>query len=382
MNLFFVLLLLFAAVTGNSADFYETDIKGDKVIIETIKDVKGEFDPILTLTKWNEEEYLKLTFKSDEKFKIDSKTIDNKVKVENDNMSIKYYTEGENMKVVIEFKKKPKTNTYSFELEGWENFNFYYQPPLTQDDIDDGCIRPNDVVGSYAIYHKTKKHNKYKVGKAFHIYRSKFVDTISNWAWVSLNIIDGLYTVTIPQVFLDNAVYPIKANDTFGNTVAGGSMDTVYDLGGNMYTLTESGGLTKMTMSSSRINNVSMKGLVYTNSAAYPAALQGATQGDAFNFTSPQQWVDLIFASTLNLDAGDYWLLTIESAEDSYCAYDTDTNDGYELADDGTYYTTPPDPFPGGASLRSGREYSIYATYTPTPAAAPSGAVPMILILQ
>jgi hypothetical protein len=40
-------------------------------------------------------------------------------------------------------------------------------------------------------------------------------------AWGNLHIENGIYSVEIPQDFLDKAVYPIKSNDTFGYTSIG-----------------------------------------------------------------------------------------------------------------------------------------------------------------
>ena len=41
--------------------------------------------------------------------------------------------------------------------------------------------------------------------------------------WCSLNIENGILTETIPQTFLDTAVYPIRINETFGYATIGGS---------------------------------------------------------------------------------------------------------------------------------------------------------------
>ena len=227
-KIFVVLISLTFGINAFCADSYETNIKGNKITIGTIKDVKGEFEPSLKMTKWNNEEYLKFTFKGDKKFKTDKKTIDNKIKVSNDDMVIEYYTQGDNMKAVIEFKKKPKTNTYSFILESWEDFNFYYQPELTQEEIDMGAERPDNVVGSYEVFHKTKRDHivgqtNYGIGKAWHIYRPKIIDALGATAWVDLNITNGIYTGTVPPLFWNSATYPIKINDTFGDMGIGGS---------------------------------------------------------------------------------------------------------------------------------------------------------------
>jgi len=164
--------------------------------------------------------------------------------------------------------EKPKKNKVEFTVET-KGLKFYYQPELTQKEKDDGAFRPENVVGSYAVYHESKTNNiiypfdksgytldelnekvlseelvakinkktseveyytqgkKYRVGKAFHIYRPKIVDSAGTEVWGDL-IVDTnkkVLTVEIPQEFLDNAVYPVRhaAGLTFGYTSAGGS---------------------------------------------------------------------------------------------------------------------------------------------------------------
>ncbi len=143
-------------------------------------------------------------------------------------------------------KTNPGTNTFSFPIET-QNLDFFYQPPLNEindfrvdhatetDQYDkDGNVighRPEEVVGSYAVYYKNGKTGNYsalggknyKTGKAFHIYRPKITDANNNSVWGVLNIdtANNLLTITIDQKFLDNAVYPVVVDPTFGFTVAG-----------------------------------------------------------------------------------------------------------------------------------------------------------------
>ena len=144
-------------------------------------------------------------------------------------------------------KEPPKTNVVEFTLET-KGLDFFYQPELTQEEIDQGSERPENVVGSYAVYHSTKgglnraDGMEYKTGKAFHIYRPKIIDSVGMEVWGALNVnsVNGLLTVTIPQDFLDKAVYPVKhaAGLTFGYTTKGASSTSpgVNSMYGTKYT--------------------------------------------------------------------------------------------------------------------------------------------------
>lgn len=127
-------------------------------------------------------------------------------------------------------KKKPKTNKIVLDIET-QGLKFYYQPELTPEEIAEGCVRPDNVVGSYAVYHATKSNHiigqtNYRDGIAFHIYRPKITDALGKWVWGELSLDEraGTLTTTIPQDFLDSAVYPISTGTTnFGFEIKGGT---------------------------------------------------------------------------------------------------------------------------------------------------------------
>ncbi|MFA6354026.1 MAG: hypothetical protein WCW93_03790, partial [Candidatus Paceibacterota bacterium] len=127
----------------------------------------------------------------------------------------------------IDLKEKPASNKIEFTLET-QGLDFFYQPELTQKEIDEGASRPENVVGSYAVYAKTPKTNwtggkEYKVGKVGHIFRPKIIDSLGTEVWGDLHIENGILSVTIPQEFLDKAVYPVRhaAGLTFGYDTEG-----------------------------------------------------------------------------------------------------------------------------------------------------------------
>jgi hypothetical protein len=141
--------------------------------------------------------------------------------------------EGGGFEFEIILKEPPKSNIISMTIQT-KGLDFLYQPPLTIEEITRGAQRPENVVGSYAVYHQTMAGDftalggkNYLAGKAFHIFRPRIEDAVGNWVWGDLNIdeVAGLLTVTIPQDFLDKAVYPVHhaAGLTFGYTSQGAS---------------------------------------------------------------------------------------------------------------------------------------------------------------
>lgn len=128
-------------------------------------------------------------------------------------------------------KERPASNVVGFTLQT-KGLDFFYQPILTQAEIDDGCSRPENVVGSYAVYHSTQKGdysklggNNYRAGKVCHIYRPQVSDAngASTWADLNIDAVALTATIIIPQAFLDTAVYPVLVDPTFGWTTGGAS---------------------------------------------------------------------------------------------------------------------------------------------------------------
>ena len=131
----------------------------------------------------------------------------------------------------IHVSEKPNSNVFSYDIVT-KNLDFFYQPALTQQEIENGDFRPDNVVGSYAVYHSTKSDNfigkdgiqyNYGTGKVFHIYRPEAIDNDGKRVWCELNIKNSKLLITVPQEFLDTAVYPIIIDPIFGKTVIGAS---------------------------------------------------------------------------------------------------------------------------------------------------------------
>ena len=150
-------------------------------------------------------------------------------------------------------KEKPESNKWVWKITDGGQFNYFYQTPLAdvpeaqhpdssleyfERDGDD-YVRLNlatggffertlDIDGSIAVFHKTKKHHRlggknYKTGHVMTIPRPKAVDATGKSTWCEIQVVDGVYTRTTPQKFLDEAVYPVRTNETLGWIVETGT---------------------------------------------------------------------------------------------------------------------------------------------------------------
>jgi hypothetical protein len=128
---------------------------------------------------------------------------------------------------------QPPSNQFSFPIRT-ERLLFCYQGELTPAEVANGAFRPDSVIGSYAAYHTTRRHDwniirvkdtvreQYGTGKAFHIYRPKAHDADGRTVWCDLRI-DTVLTITVPPDFLQTANYPVTIDPTFGYAGAGGT---------------------------------------------------------------------------------------------------------------------------------------------------------------
>lgn len=203
----------------------------DKIEVEIgdSKDVT-QFQPQMKIMRWDNEVNFSArvvgTDNADEVITQDNE----KIIWEKGDIKTEYYDLGsseQHPEGAFEFNvildKPPASNVLEFTIET-KGLDFFYQPALTQQEIDEGLDRPENVVGSYAVYHKTKggmndsAGMEYKTGKAFHIFRPEVSDSKGNKVWGELNVDveNKLLTVTIPQKFLDKAVYPVIVDPTFG----------------------------------------------------------------------------------------------------------------------------------------------------------------------
>ena len=241
-------------------------MNGDKV--EVGNKATETFEPRIKLYRWDDECSLDLILP----YTSTAKVIElNSIELSwsSPEADIKFYAyekigeeNHEGFEFDITIKQKPPTNVVSAYFN-YSNLEFYYQPPLTEE-YKDGwsdefqtqikvapttvqntktgellIFRPENVVGSYAVYKKDhspmysseRDAEKYRTGKAFHWYRPLMWDSSASpkYAWGDLHVDAelGIRTTAIPQDFYETATYPITIDDDFGYTGEGGSDQTI-----------------------------------------------------------------------------------------------------------------------------------------------------------
>lgn len=361
----------------------------DRIVTKTahIDDAKVEIstlEPQAVFSKWDNEVDIKIKPKGAKKQK--PKFEGEKIKFKENKKEHHFYEVENGYEIETILLEKPTSNIVEYEIET-KGLDFFYQPELTQEEIDEGAFRPENVIGSYAVYHSTKQGDyskmggkNYRAGKAFHIYRPLIIDANSAEVWGEMNIESGLLTVTIPQSFLDNAVYPVVVDPTFGYTTSGANYWSTGQDGSLVakYTLPVNGSVSKLTASllEQTVESTNVKGLIYVDNSGEPGALKGVSNPALVDFGATEQWVDLTFSSSIELTAGDYWLGI--SSDSNYTKFFYTNEEPPDIRLDSDNYTSPSDPWDtAGDSGFTNRHMSIYATYTAT-----GGAERRIIIIE
>ena len=198
----------------------------------------AKFKPEVKLKRWGEETYLKVW--TDEAGDDFAKKVDNKIIWETPDKTYRLYdlpADGLNERGAFEYevilKNKPVSNILNLNIES-QGLTFYYQPNVSPEEMaklmgDSEVDYPENVRGSYAVYHESKSGHQlgqtdYQTGKAFHIYRPRLTDVSGRAVWADFNDdaqTSGHLTIIMPQDFLEQAVYPVTIDPTFGQTSCG-----------------------------------------------------------------------------------------------------------------------------------------------------------------
>lgn len=351
------------------------DYAPDKVELEIGDSKSDEFIPQAKIMRWDNETNFSIRRDNGARSFIER---DGKVVAESADENVVIYelepdeqNEDGGLEIEIELPRQPKSNIFEFTLQT-KGLNFYYQAPLTPEEIAEGASRPENVEGSYAVYHATKRDNRvggkeYKTGKAFHIYRPKAIDADGAEVWCELSIDEqaGVLTVTVPQAWLAKVSYPVRVDPTFGYTsvgsgLGGGGADEIY---GIVSTAPESGDIQKLTSYSGTDTNPRKAGV-------YSSDRQSFLGGAAEVIPDAEDWHDHAVDSSIAITASNDYYLVIWYDVNSTIRYDVgSTGDGIGQYNDGVNYTYGAAwPTDISNSQLTDRIHSIYATYTTPPA--------------
>lgn len=338
------------------------------------------FLPQFKTKHWDNEANLSVRLKDDDYDTGEVKTVANKVEWKKGIKTARLYeleTDDEDggFEFEVEFSEKPDTNVVEYTLQSKE-FDFFYQSPLTPEEIEQGAIRAENVEGSYAVYHKTQKNNRvggkhYRTGKAFHIYRPFAEDATGAKAWCELNIEGDLMTVNVPQKFIDTAQYPVRIDPTFGYTSVGGSTQSAAETSTNSthaYRFTspsDIGTVSKLTIhlvTSKLFGSTNAKGVIWLQSSLGIVS-NGVSGATAVAFGSAE-WYDFTYSTEPSLSASTDYYLGYVAADGANggarIAYDTGTSN-YGVSDQANSYSSPASLSGDGTTNRM---FSVYATYT------------------
>jgi hypothetical protein len=271
--------------------------------------------------------------------------------------------------------KKPERNVVQMAIET-EGLDFFYQPRLTAQEIVRGCHRPENVVGSYAVYHKTMAGDytqlggkNYLTGKAFHDYRPRPTDAKGRWCWGKLHydLARGIRSVIIPWWFLEQATYPVyhAAGLEFGYHTVGGTMEAavagvVY--GSQVQSTSGSGTLQKITWYCADWDSAGDTVLqgVYSDSSGAPGTKiavdnVGVVIPDAYD----PQWRDSATLSGSIVNNTYYWGAILSVTAPGRLRYWSDAG-GITMSTQSTYASLP-DTI--GSIYPDTKKLSWYATY-------------------
>jgi len=380
----------FTKVSNTFTKMVKADSKDD-LEIEIGDSKEANFKPQIKIKKWDNE--VNFSMRAVEEVGAVAVAEDGKVKYKGKDIEVHQYEKpeaGEDGGYEFEWvlKKKPKSNVLRTTIQH-KGLDFFYQPELTPEEIERGASRPENTVGSYAVYHKTKRDNRpdkhYKTGKAFHIYRPHAVDADGVEVWCELDITEGELTVTVPEKFLAKASYPVVVDPTFGYTSNGASSDDLAETNGSANTqqglrvgvpalMSENGTLDSVSAYLSDNGSFIRTYYFYVNekdsigSGSHGQIFKGTDTTDTTTSLDTGQLVT-VTAGSENLNSGTTYIVNIEANLDDSVSYrvvsinwDTGASENHrdfysDIAGGSFQYS----PWVDTGTFN--RVYSIYATY-------------------
>jgi len=279
------------------------------------------------------------------------------------------YGEDGGFEIEVVLSEIPESNVFDFQLSGYENLDFFYQGELTPEEIAEGAERPENIIGSYAVYHKEKANHRlgatnYTTGKVYHIYRPKIIAADNSWTWGDLGYSEGVLSVTVPQEWLASAAYPVRVDPTFGYTTAGAT-----SIGGVLLNRMVGSTNNAAFPGDSTINSVSFYGQTY-NTAVVKPIITNSTYVIIDNGVGPATSLTQVFPTWRTLpfttkplatSTNSFYPAFITGDSQTDYQYDSGGASGISFNDNTNSYATPTNPTDRTDTTNI---ISIYGTYT------------------
>ena len=377
-------------------EVYRLKIKGEDVIVGD--ESASHFKPKVKLKKWGGECSLDVEFITDN---LDAPIVeDGKLKQKKtDEIDIVLDVNGDSFLFDFILNKKWKEDFISMpiSLNGLKAFR---QPSLLAEetqirlmypevvtvtetealDVDGNVIvfRREKIIGSYAVYHATKKDHQigqtnYMTGKAFHIYRPKAIDDDGVEHWIEMVIENGILTLNVSDDWFENdAKYPVHVDPDFGNTdvqetatdnieqaVLAGRFSAPVDGTGisiSVYLYLDGEHNHKCNIYDDGTGSSDTGPNLIANGSTEEIMVPAQTDWTAFAFDSPPTFVSGVFYRPCIWCQND--------SGSSYVYYDSSVGDYYYREYEG-FYGAWADPM-SAFDVNADNIMSIYITYTPT----------------
>jgi len=278
------------------------------VVVAGGKDT-SKFAPNLNISFFDDEFYININRKDKIVTTQTAVTANGKTELGGDDKDIWHIDKDGRLKWDIEFASRPAADSWTWKLKHSAGLEFYHQPELTAEEVKRGCSRPEDVIGSYAVY-CNKRNRKYKNSKLCHIYRPIFIDANGNIHIGVLLIESGKsLTISADKTWLDKAVYPAKLDPYISYTTAPASWDgaTTNALVCNMYnnTAAESGTAQKVHWYVRRTTSAQETSIGYydANGDGSPNVIQDSGTVNVTSATG--EWVSIDVSGTIT-EGEDY----------------------------------------------------------------------------
>jgi len=350
----------------------------DKNSIKTTVGDESKFEPNITLNRWDNTTKFKIKPIIDPLVLEKDKTLsfeENKIKFDVGDITYQFYDAptsseegGYEFELILE--KKPSTSTFYSTIES-QGLEFYKQLPLTQEEIDEGTQRPENVINSYAVYYSGNSGDysklggyNFRAGKAFHIYRIKAIDSDGMEMWCDQDITGNQHKIVCDWNWLDNvAKYPVRVDPTFGYTTAGASGVGFGALlwGTYVFSPSDSGTVSKITayVESGTTANLAKKG-IYKES---DNTLIAQTSNNTIPANGSKDWVDFAISTGGSVVGGENYSLVGQGQNESIYK-DTVSGKNTEYITPFSWGTSWPSPITwSNKPYQSNIAFSIYATY-------------------